>query len=156
MVKLAGFNANDVDPAKPFEPLPAADYLVIMTKSEMKDSKSGGKFLEMEFQVVEGEHKGRSVWGRLNLKNANKTAEDIAKAELSAICHAVGIMKPQDSSDFHNKRLFVVVKLKERDDKPGVLSNEIKGYLSVDSKDTTPEAAEPGPAESVEEKAPWD
>ncbi len=51
----------------------------------------------------------------------------IARSELSAICHAVGVMQPRDSVELHNLPLVIVVKLKKRED-TGELTNEIKGY----------------------------
>ena len=53
MANLNGFNANTVDPATDFEPLPAGKYMVVITASGMKPTKSGsGQFLELTFQVI--------------------------------------------------------------------------------------------------------
>ena len=55
------------------------------------------------------------------------TAVKIARSELSAISHALGVMQPRDSVELHNLPLVIVVKLKKRED-TGELTNEIKGY----------------------------
>jgi hypothetical protein len=128
MANLNGFNASEVEPTSSFEPLPAGKYLAAITESEMKPTKNGGgSYLQLTFTILEGEHKDRVLWARLNLNNPNATTVKIARSELSAICRAVGIMQPRDSVELHNIPLRITVKLKKRDDN-GELSNEIKGY----------------------------
>ena len=103
MADLQGFDANRVEPSKEFDPIPAGKYLAMITASEMKPNKAGtGQFLELTFQILEGEHKNRQLWARLNLSNPNETAMKIAQAELSALCRAVGVMTPRDSVELHN------------------------------------------------------
>jgi hypothetical protein len=149
MANLGNFNANDVEPTS-FDPLPAGKYLAVITESEMKATKSGaGQFLNLTFQVLDGEYKGRKLWARLNLKNPNPQAEQIARGQLSAICRAVGVMAPRDSVELHNLPLVVTVKLKKRDD-TGDIQNEISGYLR---KDVAPAA--PAPAAAASSTPPW-
>ena len=86
MADLRGFDANKVEPAMPFEPIPAGKYLAMITASEMKANKANtGRFLELRFTIIEGEHKGRVIFSRLNLENPNEIATRIAQAELSAV-----------------------------------------------------------------------
>jgi len=141
MANLNGFDAETVDPNIEFEPLPAGKYAAIIDASEMKPTKSGnGSYLELTFQVVDGECKGRKVWSRLNLTNPNNQAVKIAQAELSAICRAVGVMRPQDSTELHNKPLMISVKCKTRADN-GEITNEIKGYYPINSAQGVPQQA---------------
>lgn len=122
------FNANDVDPAVGFNPVPAGKYVAIITESEMKPTKAGtGQYLQLTFQIIEGEFKGRLLWARLNLQNPSEMAVKIARAELSSICHAVNVMAPKDSLELHNLPLTISVGCKKRDD-TGDITNEIKGY----------------------------
>ena len=81
----------------------------------------------MTFAIIEGEYKGRFLWARLNLDNPNAVAVQIAKAELSAICRAVGVLAPNDSTDLHDLPLVIHVKCKKRPD-TGEIGNEVKGY----------------------------
>jgi len=128
MANLAGFNAHEVEPTTPFEPIPAGRYLAAITASEMKPVKSGsGSYLELTFTVLEGEYKNRVLWARLNLNNANPTTVKIAQSDLSAICRAVGVMQPKDSVELHNIPLVIIVKLKKRQDN-GELTNEVRGF----------------------------
>ncbi len=128
MVNLDGFDANDVDPALTFDPLPAGKYVAVITESEMKPTKPGnGSYLELTFQVIEGEHKNRCLWAHLNLDNPNAKAVEIARAELSAICRAVGVMAPKDSTERHDAPLTITVKCRKRED-TGDIVNEVRGY----------------------------
>jgi hypothetical protein len=128
MANLNGFDATQVEPNAGFDPIPAGKYLAAITESEMKPTKNGsGSYLQLTLTVLEGEHKGRVLWARLNLNNPNATAVKIARAELSAVCHAVGVMQPRDSVELHNIPLLITVKLKKRSDNDE-LTNEIKGF----------------------------
>lgn len=148
MANLSGFDANSVNPATDFEPLPAGKYVAIITDSEMKSTKSGsGNYLELTFQVIDGPFKGRMLWSRLNLDNPNAQAVQIAQGELSAICRAVGVMQPKDSLELHNLPLLVTVKCKKRDD-TGDVVNEIKGYARK-------EAANGGRQQETTNTPPW-
>jgi hypothetical protein len=134
MAILNGFDANQVEPTTEFDAIPAGKYLAVITESEVKANKAGtGSFLQLTFQIIEGEYKNRLLWARLNLENPNDTAVKIARAELSAICRAVGVMTPSDSAELHNLPLVIKVKCKRRKD-TDELSNEIGGY---ERKETT-------------------
>jgi len=133
MANLGNFNANEVEPTTSFDPIPAGKYVAAITESEMKATKTGnGSYLQLTFTLLEGEYKNRILWARLNLNNPNATAVKIARSELSAICHAVGVMQPKDSVELHNLPLVITVKLKKRED-TGELTNEIKGYARKDA-----------------------
>jgi hypothetical protein len=148
MANLNGFDARQVDPASDFEPIPAGKYLAIITESAMKPTKSGsGSYLELVFEVIEGEHKGRNLWARLNLDNPNPLTVQIARAELSAICRATGVMQPKDSIELHNLPLLITVKCKKRED-TGDITNEVKGYAKK-------EAAAGQPQQAASQTPPW-
>ena len=141
MANLNGFNANEVEPTTSFEPLPAGKYLVAITESEMKPTKSGaGSYLQLAFQVLEGQFKNRILWARLNLDNPNSLTVQIARAELSAICRAVGVLQPKDSCELNNLQLVITVKCRKRED-TGDIVNEIKGYSKKESATGQPQQA---------------
>lgn len=110
MANLAGFDASQVPEQQEFSALPEGQYVVIATASEEKVTKAGtGKYLQITFEVLDGPQKGRKLWARLNLWNPNQTAKDIAQRELGAICRAIGVIRPNDSAELHNKPLLVTV-----------------------------------------------
>ena len=133
MAMLNNFDANQVDPSVALDPLPAGKYLAVVSESELKPTKTGGgKYLQLTFQIIDGEFKGRLVWARLNLENKSEMTVKIARGELSAICRAIGVMQPKDSVELHNVPLEINVGLKKRDDN-GEFTNVIKGYAKKGS-----------------------
>jgi hypothetical protein len=153
MADLNGFDANTVEPSSPLEILPAGDYLAAIVESEKRaTSKGDGAYHNFTFQILDGAHKGRKVWARLNLDNKNNQAVQIARAELSAICRAVGVMQPKDSVDLHNLPLIISVKCRKRAD-TGDIVNEIKGYKPRNQAGTPATAAASGSPPGG--SAPW-
>ena len=148
MAELHGFDANTVEPVN-FEPLPANNYSVVLTKSEFRDTKAkDGQYLELEFEVIEGEYKGRKIWDRLSLDHSNTTVVKIARGKLSSLCRACGVMTPKDSTELHDLPVIAKVRLKKRQD-TGELTNQIAGY---DRKDAAPAAQ---PIQATTETPPW-
>ncbi|MFO0873161.1 MAG: DUF669 domain-containing protein [Phycisphaerales bacterium] len=146
MPSLNGFNANDVDPNVGFEPIPAGKYLAVIVDSKTKQTKNGaGEYLQLEFEIVDGPYKGRRVWERLTLKHPNEQTVKIARGNLSAICRAVGVMKPNDSVELHNVPLSIVVGLKKREDN-GEMTNVVKAFEKRESAATARPSAVAGSA----------
>lgn len=147
------FNANEWEPTKSFDPIPADWYTVIITDSKLKPTNAGdGEYLELTLQVVEGPHQNRLLWDRLNLVNPNEKAVQIAKGTLSAICRSVGKMGIQQSEELHNLPLRAKVIVENRAD-TGEPANKVKGYKSIQGE---PAASEPAqrPAPSGPAKKP--
>lgn len=133
MADLRGFDANQVEPSNDFDTIPAGKYVALITQTEMKPNKAGtGHYLQFTFQIIEGEFKNRLLWARLNLDNPNPAAVQFARAELSAICRAVGVLAPNDSVDLHNLPLVVSVTCRKRKD-TGEIANEIKNYAKKEA-----------------------
>lgn len=122
-----GFNANEVPPNEGFDVIPAGEYDAAIVNSEVKTTSSGdGKYLKLELQILNGQYQNRKVFDNLNIWNANAQAVQIAKGTLSAICRAVNVLTPNDSSELHNKPLRIklaVTKNPEYGDQ-----NKVKAY----------------------------
>lgn len=139
MASLSGFNAAEVEPSKGFEPLPAGKYLAMIVNSELKPTQAGtGEYLKLEFEIIDGEFKGRKLFANLNLDNPNAQAVQIARAELSAICRAVNVLQPKDSVELHNLPLVLKVGMEKRKD-TNELQNRIKGYEPKEIGATKPQ-----------------
>lgn len=129
---LINFNAAEVAPAVAADPLPAGDYVAMIVDSDMKMTKKGdGQYLDLAFQICDGPFNGRYVWAKLNVENQSEIAQRIGQAELSAICHAVGVMQPRNSEDLHNRPLVIRVKYVPEKGNYSA-KNEIKGYKRLD------------------------
>lgn len=106
------FNAANVAPTNSFEPIPKGKYPVIVTESEVKQTKlKDGEYLQLTLEVIDGQYKGRKLWSRLNIRNKSKEAEDIAHRTLSALCHATGVMNLEQSEQLHNIPVIADVKI---------------------------------------------
>src|SRR4051812_3552093 len=106
----ATFDATGIEPVKPLEVLPPGTYPTQIVESEMRLTRDGmGQFLQVVMDVLEGPYKGRKLFDRLNLVNANAQTVEIAQRTLSAICHATGRLQVQDSDELHLVPFLAVV-----------------------------------------------
>jgi len=134
------FNAANVEPDAGFSLIPAGVYTAQATDSKVYPTKSGtGTILELTFKILEGQHAGRLVWARINIQNHNPVAEQIGQKQLSGLCHAVGVLQLQDSTQLHNKPLRIRVKV-TKDDQYGD-KNEVNGYEALPQGMAAPIAA---------------
>jgi len=126
------FNAANVAPQQSFQPIPAGVYTVMVTDSEVKPTKNGtGQMAVFGLQVVDGEHRGRKVFARINVQNQNPQAEAIGQSQLSSLCHAAGVLQLVDTSQLHSK--VVRAKVKIRKDETGRYEdqNEVTAFEAV-------------------------
>lgn len=149
------FDSTGIEPLQPMTALPRGKYLAAITASEMKATKAadGGEYLQLEFTVLEGPLANRKCWARLNLKNKNTTAEDIARRELAAICHAVGLVRLKDSEELHDRPVYIEVIVETAKD--GSENNRIKAYIATDDAGTAKAAATPAPKATGKATPPW-
>ena len=134
------FDANEVAPSTGFEPIPAGKYVAVINESQEKENRAGnGSYLQLEFEIVEGDYAGRKLWVRLNLNNQNPDAVRMARADLSAICHAVNVLRSSDSCELHDIPLVITVRCK-KDKNTDEIVNEVRGYESRDAAQN-PQAA---------------
>lgn len=153
------FDANAIQPDTSFEPIPAGWYNAVIDESEMKPTRDGsGAYLALRFNIIDGQYAGRKVFTRLNLRNQNPVAQDIAQKQLSTICHAVNVLNVQDSSQLH--ALPMQIRVKVTNDPTGQYdpSNEISGYKAVGAGNgqgvAAPLAAPAAPVAPVAPAAP--
>lgn len=151
------FNANTVEPMQPrtYGPLPAGDYEMIVVKSDVKPTKAGtGRYLELEMQVISGEHSGRRHWERLNVDNPNKQAEEIAKEALAALCFAVGVTDVEDTVQLHDIPFVAHVEIDRKEPD----RNRITGYVTAGAAKPAAPAARPAApaAAAAPARKPWE
>lgn len=137
MAKLEGeFNVNDVPEREEFTPVPPGSYTAMIVESEIKTTNAGGEMIVLEIDIQEGEHAGRKIFERLNIKNENQKAVDIAYRTLAEIGKALGKTTIKDTQELHNKRLTINVKVdpakpyvKDGVTHPGSPQNSVTRYL---------------------------
>lgn len=154
------FKSEEVE-VQDFTPLPEGEYVCMFTSSEMKETKAKtGQYIQLQLDVVEGEHAGRTLIERLNIKNPNEKAVEIAYQTLKRICDAVNKPSISNTEELHNIRLIVRVKVEKSKpyEKDGVtqegnMQNVIKGYKSIKEKSATQADSSP---QGGANKKPWE
>lgn len=146
------FNAANVAPQQSFTPVPAGVYTVMVTDSEVKPTKNmTGQMAVFTLQVVDGEHRGRKLFARINVQNQNPQAEQIGQSQLSSLCHAAGVLQLMDTAQLHNK--VVRAKVKVRRDETGRYEdqNEVTAFEAAGGPGapTTAAAGPSSPAPTI-------
>ena len=135
------FDASTVAPQAPTGPLPAGTYLAHITESDVQPLKSGnGLGLKLTFEIIEGQFKGRRVWENLNIQHTSEETQRIAQGQLSALCHAVNVIKVMDTAALHFKPVKINVTVREAQGQYKA-SNNIKGYESASGAISAPVAS---------------
>lgn len=126
------FDATQHTPDTGFETIPAGWYNAMIDESELKPTRDGsGAYLQVRFNVMDGQYAGRKVFTRLNIRNMNPTAQEIAFKQLSAIAHAVGVLQVQDSAQLHGAPLKIKVKVRKDTTGQYEDSNEISAFKNI-------------------------
>jgi len=127
------FNAATVAPASANIVVPAGWYNVIIEHSEVVPTAAGtGTILKLRYSIVDGEFKGRKIFGQLNIVNPSPMAQEIAQKQLSAICHAVNVIQCNDSQQLHNIPFKVKLKIT-----PGGIKDQHTGEKYDDKNEVT-------------------
>jgi hypothetical protein len=121
-----------------FTPVPKGDYeveVVSVTTRPIDNNKATGVQLKIEVRVIEGDYKGRKIFGSHLVEYKSKLGDDdkaekterIGRAKFKALCGAVGIdKKPGDLQVLVGKSVKAAIGINKRPD--GVEDNEIVNY----------------------------
>jgi hypothetical protein len=146
------FDASQVAPQQSSGPLPAGVYLAHIVESDVQPLKSGnGEGLKLTFEIIDGQFKGRKVWENLNIRHTSEDTQRIAQSQLSALCHAVNVIKLMDTAALHFKPVRINVTVREAVGQYKA-SNNIKGYEAAGGGISAPATA-PTPAPVAETPA---
>jgi hypothetical protein len=158
------FHASEIAERPEFGVLPVGDYIAEITNSDYKPTKKGnGKYIELEFTIIDGAYVGRKFWDRLNIQHENKAAMDIANSALRDLLVATGLASQPFSKTvtLHNIPVKLKIGITKRKD-TGEDQNNVKyksiNYTSspsalklVANQTGSPEASSDGP-----KKKPWE
>lgn len=133
------FDATQVAPQSDRSAQPEGTYKVILKTSEIKPTaKNDGKFIACGMQILEGPIAGRMIFFNINHLNPNPVAQQIGQERLSALCHAVNVLKISDTAQLHGRPFQIKVTVSE-DGK----YNEVQAFLREDGSAITPQTAAP-------------
>ena len=120
-----GFDANSVDPAPDFSPVPGGKYIMEILEAEIKETKAqNGYYLKLKLQVADGPSKGYLIWDNINLANPSEKCVQIGKAAFAALCLSVGEPQLKDEAVLVGKYTVATVTVKED-------QNNVRTYVSV-------------------------
>lgn len=130
------FNADEhLQEGGDFKVIPPGWYKFIVDKSERKKTKRGdGEYIAMTLQIVSEQYKGRLIFVTFNIVNPSETAEKIARGQLSALCRAVGVLTPEDTTELHDIPFEASVGIKKGNDEYPDDQNYIKTYKAKEDK----------------------
>ena len=158
------FDPADVPPSEyNNEPVPQGQYRLMVTDSEVVDTKNGqGKLLKLKNEIDGGPYHGRIVWDQLNIVNASAQAQSIGRQQMASLFEACGVGRGNDSSVLHFKPYLADVRIEAKDGYDP--RNIIKKYrplgagAAAPQAATRPAAARPAPAAQSRPAAlarPW-
>lgn len=92
-------------------------YEVISDEAEIKDSKSGGQYINVKYKVVSGKFEGSYLFNMFNIKNSNQKAVEIGLGQLKAFMVAANIKNEKLSSptELVGYKALAVVKHRQDD-----------------------------------------
>lgn len=136
------FDSSQVAPQESIAPIPAGVYLAQIVESDVRPLKSGqGRALSLMFTVLSGPYVNRKVFTNLNVEHRGSAeAERIAQAQLSALCHAVGVIHLQDTTQLHMRPVMIRVKVRKDDTGQYGDKNEVTGYEAAQGPNGGPPA----------------
>ena len=164
------FNSNEVEPNQPLQAIPTGWYNCLIQKEEQKSTKAndGSWYLQLQMQVIEGEHTGAVLFDRLNLQNNNQQTMEIAYRQLSGLCRAAGIATLTDTQQLLQQVVCAHAKLVPAETNPMTgevvydAKNDINGYeprraMTPAAPGAVPgqAAAVPGPVPGMPAAQPW-
>ncbi len=135
------------------QPIPAGTYNARITESNFKPLKSGnGHAVGLTFEVLDGQHARRKVWGNLNVIHNNPEAQRIAQSDLRQLCDACGGVVITESTTHLLIGKILRIRVKIRLDAQYGDKNEVAGYEAASGIAATPSFLAP-PTQS--KPAPW-
>jgi len=138
---ITGFNAKDNEKMGDFSAIPAGTYIAKIIQSDMKETKNkDGHYLQLNFQIIEGEYSGKMVFERLNIDNKNPQTVEIAQKSLATICDICNVDVLEDSEQLHGVPMNIKVIVKPASAQYSE-QNEIKGFEANGGVAATPRAA---------------
>jgi len=76
-------------------------------ESDVVTTKHGGMGAKLTFEIIDGQYRGRKVWGFINISNPSPEAQRIGQSELRELCEAVGLGAISNTDELHFKPLML-------------------------------------------------
>jgi hypothetical protein len=129
------FDANKVAPLQGLGPVPADTYTAAVVSCVQRENKdTEGWHLATVLEITEGAYANRKLFHNINIGNASADSREIANGQLSAICHATGVLGGEelDTDDFRGIPMKVDVGLTVQEGFGK--SNRVNGYSALSAE----------------------
>ena len=137
-----------------FDPLPPGWYSATMSAAEIKSTKTGtGQYIALRYDITGPTHQGRVVFGNLNIKNANPTAEAIGYQQMGELMRAIGLPRVDDTDQFVGGQLQIKLDIRKSEQYGD--SNDVKGFKSLSGGAMPMAAASASPKAAAKASPPW-
>lgn len=153
MIDLSEFEFDKVPVHEGRFVLPAGEYVAALVSSEQKQTANGFGLL-LTFQVLEGEHKGRTQTELVNLWNNKEETVRIAKESMARLMRAAGQEKLASAEQLFGIPVVIVVKV-EPHWKTKEATSTIKGYKSLSKAPQVANKAAKADEDKEEDGVPW-
>ena len=88
-------------------------YTASVVDAVLKDSKSGGQYINVRYDILGPTNAGRVVFGMITLRNANVKAEEIGRIQLGDLMRAIGLAKIGDTDELIGGKCQIKVEIQE-------------------------------------------
>ena len=128
-----------------FEVLPPGWIQVVVTGSEVKDTKAGtGKMLELVYETRDG----KTLKDRLNIVNPSEVAQKIGRAALGKLAVSIGIKgELKDTNVLHGRPFEIKVEVEEFESNKEagkmLKSNKVVDYRAAGTATAAPQGDAP-------------
>lgn len=109
-----------------YDAIPAGMYEATIANAEIKDSKSGGKYINVRYDITGPAHIGRVVFGMITIANANPKAEEVGRQQLGELIRAIGLDKLADTDQLIGGQLIIKLDV-EKSEQYGE-QNRVRGF----------------------------
>lgn len=144
----------EVKAASGYNVVPTGEYDVVVSKAELKETKSGGSMLILGYEVQSGDQAGKTIKHTMNIVNQSAEATRIGLETLKRVAIATGHKNPNkiaDTDELINKNPFLVIVEEVQDGE--YKNNNVKAIVKTSVEpDTSFEAPK---TSTVKASAPW-
>lgn len=123
-----------------YDAIPAGLYEATIANAEIKSAKSGGKYINIRYDITGPAHIGRVVFGMITLSNPSQKAEEVGKTQLGELVQAIGLDKPLADTD----QLIggsLIIKLDVEESEKYGSQNRVRGFRPASKAKPTISAA---------------
>lgn len=144
------FSANEAPAESDYSLIPAGWYSARITQAELKDTNAKtGKYINVRYDLTDGAHAGRVVFGMVTVRNPNAKAEEIGRQQIGKMCRALGLETVSDTDQLVGGELLIKVTVRRSEEYGD--KNDVKDWKAQAPAASLPSAPPAPPSAGL----PW-